>query len=63
MSTALTQRQIWTIPIVLAVASTIGLVSALIGDGVWDVLSWVALGMPIAVILRHVVQHRLGVRL
>jgi hypothetical protein len=63
VSTALTRRQIWTIPIVLAVASTIGLVSALVGDGVWDVLSWVALGMPIAVILRHVAQHRLGVRL
>jgi hypothetical protein len=38
-------------PILLGLASAIGLLSALLGDGVWDVVSWVMLGMPLAVIV------------
>jgi hypothetical protein len=38
-------------PTLLAVASGAGLVSALVGDGVWDMLSWLALGAPLAVIV------------
>jgi hypothetical protein len=52
----LTIGQIWGIPIVIGVASMVGLVSALLGNGVWDVLSWVALSWPVAVILRYVAQ-------
>ena len=43
-------RRIWLWPLVLTIASLIGLVSALVGDGVWDVLSWLTLAAPIAVI-------------
>lgn len=42
-------RQIFGIPMVLALLSTVGLVSALVGDGVWDVLSWLTLAVPIAI--------------
>ena len=38
--------QIWGAPIVLAILTTIGLISALLGDGVWDALSAVTLGIP-----------------
>ena len=41
-----TPLQIWGAPIVLAVLTAIGLVSALLGDGVWDALSAVTLGIP-----------------
>lgn len=41
-------RQIFRIPLVLGVATAVGLVSALIGDGVWDALSWLALSAPLA---------------
>lgn len=41
-------------PIILAVLSAFGLVSALLGDGVWDVLSWITLWFIVAVIVRHV---------
>ena len=34
------------IPILLAVLSAAGLTSALLGDGIWDGLSWLALGVP-----------------
>ncbi|NNG21741.1 hypothetical protein [Telluria aromaticivorans] len=44
-----TPSQIWGVPVLLAVLTTIGLVSALLGDGVWDLVSAVALGAPVAV--------------
>lgn len=40
---------IWTAPIVLGVLTIIGLVSALLGDGVWDAVSALALGAVAAV--------------
>ena len=43
-----TNTQIWAMPILLAVLTTIGLVAALLGDGVWDLVSSVTLGAPVA---------------
>jgi hypothetical protein len=31
-------------------------VAALLGDGGWDVLSWIALGAPIGVVARFIVR-------
>lgn len=42
---------------VLALLSTVGLLSALLGDGIWDVLSWLALATPVFVIVRHSLRH------
>ena len=47
----LTLRQIFAVPLVLAVLIAIGLVTALVGDGVWDTVSWIGLGAPAAVSL------------
>lgn len=44
-----TRTQIWAMPILLAVLTVIGLVSALLGDGVWDLVSCVTLGAPVVV--------------
>jgi hypothetical protein len=41
-------REIFRMPLLIGVVSTIGLASALLGDGMWDVLSWVTLGVPVA---------------
>ena len=35
---------VWTVPIVLGVLTIVGLASALVGDGIWDALSALALG-------------------
>lgn len=40
---------IWRAPLALALLSLFGLVAALLADGVWDLLSWSALGVPVAV--------------
>lgn len=47
------RRGLWMIfrwPVVLAVASLFGLLSALIGVGVFDVLSWLGLGVPLGLL-------------
>ncbi|WP_313706438.1 hypothetical protein [Massilia sp.] len=40
---------LWGMPILLGVLTVIGLVSALFGDGIWDTVSALALGAPVAV--------------
>ena len=56
MSVPQITRQIWTVPIALGIVSAIGLVSALLGEGMWDALSWVTLTAPIAAALWFVVR-------
>lgn len=42
-----TLAQIFTWPLLIGVLSTVGLISALVGDGLWDGVSWLALLLPI----------------
>jgi hypothetical protein len=42
-------RRIFGIPLMLGILSLVGLVAALLGDGIWDAVSWIALGTPLAV--------------
>jgi hypothetical protein len=60
MNTRMSTSQIWGMPMVIGMLSAIGLLSALLGDGIWDVLSWAALATPVAVTLWHV-GHAFGV--
>jgi hypothetical protein len=43
--------RMWGAPIALAVLTLIGLISALVGDGVWDHVSALALGVPVLLCL------------
>lgn len=47
----LSLREVFGVPLAIAFLSAIGLVSALLGDDVWDVLSWLTLAVPIVIIL------------
>lgn len=49
-------------PLILAIFSLVGLLSALLGDDFWDALSWFALGAPVAVIVWCIALRRRGVR-
>lgn len=40
--------RLWGAPILLGICTIVGLLSALLGDGVWDAVSAVALGIPVA---------------
>jgi hypothetical protein len=41
--------QIFLFPALVAVVVLVGLVSALLGDGIWDAVSWIALAFPLAI--------------
>lgn len=42
--------KVWAIPLALALLSAAGLLSALLGDEVWDAVSWITLATPLAVL-------------
>lgn len=41
--------KVWGMPVIIGVFSGIGLLSALTGDDIRDVISWLALGFPVLV--------------
>ncbi len=44
-------RKVYGAATLIAVLTLFGLLSALLGDGIWDALSWVMLVIPLAVIV------------
>lgn len=46
--------RVWAVPAGLAGSSLLGLAAALVADGIWDALSWLALGAPLLVIAWYV---------
>ncbi|MES5488694.1 hypothetical protein QMZ05_38635 [Bradyrhizobium sp. INPA03-11B] len=50
--------QIFAAPLVIAIVSTVGLISALVGDGWWDAVSWAALGLPVLLYLLFIWRRR-----
>ncbi|HWT70910.1 MAG TPA: hypothetical protein VN361_01855 [Oxalicibacterium sp.] len=44
--------RIWRWPLILGVASLAGLISALVGDDAYDILSWCLLALPLIAIVR-----------
>lgn len=39
---------IFALPLLIALASMVGLIAALLGDGAYDLASWITLGLPVA---------------
>lgn len=46
-------QEIFRVPMILALLSALGLVSALVGDGIFDWFSWLALAVPVAIIFKY----------
>jgi len=51
MSRSLSFRKVYGAATVIAVITFGGLLFALFGDGIWDELSWLALAVPLAVLI------------
>jgi len=49
---------IFLVPAILAVLTCVGLVSALLGDDLWDGLSWLSLSVPIVVVVWYALVRR-----
>ncbi len=56
--TASKLRRVWTIPIAVALASLVGLISGLLGDGVLDWIAWIGLGAAVAVLAWALIVRR-----
>jgi len=50
--------QIFAVPALVASASVLGLVGALVGDGIWDWLSSICLAIPVAIFAVCVVRRK-----
>lgn len=50
--------KVWGIPIVIGIFSGIGLISALTGDGVFDLISWLTLGGPVLLTLWYLFKKK-----
>lgn len=50
--------QIFLGPLMVAVLTAAGLISALIGDGPWDTFSWLSLSVPIALSMLFLWQRK-----
>lgn len=44
-----TLSQVFAVPTGIGILSAIGLTTALVGDDVWDWVSWLLLGLPVVV--------------
>ena len=51
-------REIFGAPLVIGVLSTIGLIAALIGDGVFDAVSWATLTVPVGLFAFYMWRRR-----
>jgi hypothetical protein len=45
--------RLWGVPVLLGMLTTVGLVAALLGDGFWDMVSGVTLGVPVLLGIWH----------
>lgn len=50
--------RMWAAPIFLAILTLVGLISALVGDGLWDLVSAFALGVPVVLCLWFGLRRR-----
>jgi hypothetical protein len=55
-------RSLWAMPILLGLVTAIGLVAGLLGDGWWDLVSVIGLGIPVAVGVWHTFKPAAGRR-
>lgn len=60
MSTAPNLRNPFVVPAWITLASVVGLVSALIGDGVFDAISWMVFAVLIGLAIRAWVRRDRG---
>lgn len=54
-------RTVFTWPLLIGLLGAAGLFAALLGDGGWDVLSWVGLGIPAVLGLRGLLKPKANV--
>jgi hypothetical protein len=52
-----TSLKVWSFPLLLAALIISGLLAALLGTGIWYFFSWLAMSIPIIVVLYNWIKH------
>lgn len=52
-------RKTWLIPFLLALVTLFGLLAALLGTGIWTIIAWIAMLIPVAIMIWKVGAYRL----
>ena len=50
-------RKVFSVPLAIGIVSATGLFAALLGEGVWDTLSWIGLGIPVWISVRGLLKR------
>jgi len=45
--------KLWGMPILMAVITLTGLISAILGTGIWHYISWISLSYPLYIMIKH----------
>jgi hypothetical protein len=53
-----TLREIFAAPLVVGILSGVGLIAALVGDGIWDAVSWAALAVPVVLFVVYIRRRK-----
>ena len=48
---------VFSVPLAIGLVSAIGLFAALLGEGAWDALSWIGLGIPVWISVRGLLKR------
>ncbi|MGV3704933.1 MAG: hypothetical protein ACO1NU_06095 [Arcticibacter sp.] len=48
-----TALKLWGMPLLIAVITFAGLISAILGTGMWHYMSWVALSYPVYIMIKY----------
>jgi len=49
--------KVFSAPLAIGLVSATGLFAALLGEGVWDALSWIGLGIPVWISVRGLLKR------
>jgi hypothetical protein len=50
-------RRVWGKPLIISFLTVWGLLTALLETGIWHLFSWIALSVPIAVVIVYVSKY------
>jgi len=45
--------KLWAMPALMAIITITGLVSAILGTGIWHYISWISLSYPLYIMIKH----------
>lgn len=46
-------RRVWGAPLAIGAVTTLGLIAALLGEGLWNAFSWLCLAAPVWITLHY----------